>query len=344
MVPPCLQDTTSRKGEELRQLSQGSARCYGNDGRPIDSERGEICVTYPKSNGWRCQQSDDDDSISIRTRGDTTNNESEAEEDEHKDGEDDNVVSGESTAVLLTPSKESQFMPGETINIYESGVKVPLMGHGLILYRQQLPLDSCVKDILEELFMRGVTQASNRKGILEMLEECNMRLPALMVPKFKRVNTWLSGRITKEKSKGSKNAAKAQSERTGAGTGTDVNKSSAHINSESTKRQRDARKLSREEYQSRSDASMEHLFLAKYSGIFLVKDDEVRIISGVTFTGGMWCVQTTKTRRHPFENKIFVQDIEDNGDTIDMQVKRGKESLGAFIEAFNGSYKGFSLY
>jgi hypothetical protein len=74
-----------------------------------------------------------------------------------------------------------------------------LMGHGLQMGRFVTVLDDAVKWILETQFQLGVTKSSNRKGVLEMVEECAKTIPTLMAPAIHEVNSWLSGGLAKDK-------------------------------------------------------------------------------------------------------------------------------------------------
>jgi hypothetical protein len=67
------------------------------------------------------------------------------------------------------------------------------MGHGLAQFRFVMVLDDVVKEILEEDFQKGVEKSSNRKGVLEMVEECGKIVPELMAPSVHEheVNSWL---------------------------------------------------------------------------------------------------------------------------------------------------------
>jgi hypothetical protein len=73
------------------------------------------------------------------------------------------------------------------------------MGHGLAQFRFVMVLDDVVKDILEEQFQKGVEKSSNRKGVLEMVEECGKIVPELMAPSVHDVNSWLSSRLARQK-------------------------------------------------------------------------------------------------------------------------------------------------
>jgi hypothetical protein len=63
------------------------------------------------------------------------------------------------------------------------------MGHCLAQFRFVTALDGVVKEILEEQFQKGVEKSSNRKGVLEMVEECGTIVPELMAPSVHDVNT-----------------------------------------------------------------------------------------------------------------------------------------------------------
>ena len=75
------------------------------------------------------------------------------------------------------PPATTPFETPDTTEIGESQGCVLCMGHGLLLFRPQASLDATVRAILEEMYQKGVTNSSNRKGVLEMVEECSNRLP-----------------------------------------------------------------------------------------------------------------------------------------------------------------------
>jgi hypothetical protein len=56
-------------------------------------------------------------------------------------------------------------------------------------------LDPMTKEILEEQHQKGVTNSSNRKGVLEMVEACESRVPLLLLPSVNSVSGWLSHRL-----------------------------------------------------------------------------------------------------------------------------------------------------
>jgi hypothetical protein len=66
-------------------------------------------------------------------------------------------------------------------------------------FRSVTILDDVVKKVLEEQFQKGVLKTSNRKGVLEMVEECGKKVPTLMAPSMHEVNSWLSTRLSQAK-------------------------------------------------------------------------------------------------------------------------------------------------
>jgi hypothetical protein len=101
---------------------------------------------------------------------------------------------------------------------------------------------------------------SNRKGVLEMVEECGKIVPELMAPSMHDVNSWLSSRLARKKRTEERN--KTQRE----------------------KRQEEAAVIKVAQRPQIGDSTKHHLFLAKYLDILLIKDDITRIVTGVNFT------------------------------------------------------------
>jgi hypothetical protein len=66
------------------------------------------------------------------------------------------------------------------------------MGHGWQLRRSVTVLEAVVKGVLEQQFEKGVEKSSNRKDVLEMVEECGKIVPELMAPSVHDVDSWLS--------------------------------------------------------------------------------------------------------------------------------------------------------
>jgi hypothetical protein len=61
-----------------------------------------------------------------------------------------------------------------------STIEELLMVHGLQLTRPVTALDDVVKGVLNQQFQKGVEKSSNRKSVLEMVEECIKIVPELM--------------------------------------------------------------------------------------------------------------------------------------------------------------------
>jgi hypothetical protein len=70
-------------------------------------------------------------------------------------------------------NKNTPFQAPATVSVDEELI----MGHGLQTFRSVTILDDVVKKVLEEQFQKGVLKTSNRKGVLEMVEECGKKVP-----------------------------------------------------------------------------------------------------------------------------------------------------------------------
>jgi hypothetical protein len=92
-------------------------------------------------------------------------------------------------------NKTEPFKKPATILLQECNTPVPLMGHGLVMHRNQNYLTSAVRNLLEVEYQKGVANSGSRKGVLEMVETCCKTLPALMVPSILAVSSWLAGRL-----------------------------------------------------------------------------------------------------------------------------------------------------
>ena len=119
---------------------------------------------------------------------------------------------------------------------------MPLMGHGLIMFRIQNDLTSAVRNLLE---VRASQIQGSRKGVLLMVETCCKTLPVLMIPSILAVSTWLASRLQK-------NAAPAAS---------GVERSKPKSISEM--RQSKAPTLSKEHFALVKDSTRGHWFLMK---------------------------------------------------------------------------------
>jgi hypothetical protein len=84
--------------------------------------------------------------------------------------------------------KTEPFKKSNTILLSECNTRAPLMGHGLVTHRSQNHLSSAVKNIYWKV--KGVANSGDRKGVLEMMESCFKKLPALAVPSILAVSSW----------------------------------------------------------------------------------------------------------------------------------------------------------
>jgi hypothetical protein len=101
--------------------------------------------------------------------------------------------SGDTTAENIATEMTTLFVLPTTVpvspNPAGSQQRWLLMGHGLAQFRFVMVLDDVVKEILEDQFQKGVEKSSNRKGVLEMVEECGKVVPELMPPSVHDVNS-----------------------------------------------------------------------------------------------------------------------------------------------------------
>jgi hypothetical protein len=184
-------------------------------------------------------------------------------------------------------------------------------------------------NVSETQFQLGVTKSSNRKGVLEMVEECAKTIPTLMAPAIHEVNSWLSGRLAKDKKKSKEtdtSAAAAKRRRT---------------KSPREKRQEEAAVMKAKQKASLGDETKQHLFLAKYLGILLIKDDVTMIVTDVTFSDerSIWLLTTTTAKQHTYDDRIYIADPDCilTTTTIDVSVK--KPGLATYIKDFNSLNK-----
>jgi hypothetical protein len=92
-------------------------------------------------------------------------------------------------------TKEAEFVIPATTAIDQALIRNALLGHGLVTWRTVNVLDPIIKEILEEQYQKGVTNSSNRKGVLEMVEVCGTRVPFLLSPSINSVSGWLGNRL-----------------------------------------------------------------------------------------------------------------------------------------------------
>jgi hypothetical protein len=161
--------------------------------------------------------------------------------------------------------KVEPFQKPVTIPLQECDTPVPLMGHGLVMHRNQNYLTDAVRNLLELEFQKGVANAGSRKGVLEMVETCCKMLPVLMIPSIQAVSSWLAVRLQKKApestSRKKRNKPKSVSEM----------------------RQWKADVLAREHLPLVKDSTRGNLFLAKYRDVLLIKEGVTRIITSVQF-------------------------------------------------------------
>jgi hypothetical protein len=204
-----------------------------------------------------------------------------------------------------------------------------LMGHGLQMGRSVTVLDDAVKRILEIQFQLGVEHNSNRKGVLEMVEECAKTMATLMAPAIYEVNSWLSCRLAKAK----------KSKETDTGEDAAATKRQT-TKSPREKRQEDAAIMKADQKASLKDKTKQHLFLAKYLGILLIKDGVTMIVTAATFSDprSMWLLTATKAKQHTYDDRIYIADPECIAtETIGVSVQRS--GLATYIRNFNGLKK-----
>ena len=149
-------------------------------------------------------------------------------------------------------------------------VPFPLMGHGLVVQRSQTYISAAVMSLLEKEFAKGEKKSSNRKGVLEMVETCSNTLPVLLVPSIQAVSSWLAGRL--------KQTSDALDGSEGSSSKSNKPKRFAEEWQQSS-----AEVLTESQRKAATDQTKEHLFLATYQGVLLVKDGITRMITSVKF-------------------------------------------------------------
>jgi hypothetical protein len=207
-----------------------------------------------------------------------------------------------------------------------------VLGHGLIVHRVTIYLTTSVKQILDTEFEKGVTDTSNRKGILEMVEQCARQLPKLLVPTIMAVSSWLSGRLEHEKKKG------PNAEQSNGGS----QKQPRYPKSYQRKRQENAAIVTNAENEKKAVATVFHLFQAKYMGILLIKDETTRVVNSVRYSNSekLWLLDTALTNQHEYDDRLHLEVATENNTVgVSIPVKRGKNGPTPLIKAFNTSMK-----
>lgn len=225
----------------------------------------------------------------------------------------------QATTRSASSRKSTPFQKPETISIIEAGRKELLIGHGLHS-RTTSSLDDPVKAILEKQYQKGIAKASNRKGVLEMVEACEKVLPLLLRPDVHEVNSWLSSRLKQDKA---------------SSTSSDDKRESANRTLRE-KRQHDASVLKREQSMAARDDSKYHLFLAKYRDVLLLKGNDVMIVTDVKFdqVGKVWKVVAKRAVQNKYDDREYLPNPDDNAGSS-ISILGRKESAGSLIKAFN---------
>jgi hypothetical protein len=239
------------------------------------------------------------------------------------------------TEETVSPPKEVEFVHPATIAINATSGRSALLGHGLVTWRTVNVLDPIIKEILEEQYEKGVANSSNRKGVLEMLEACETRVPLLLCPSVNSVSGWLSNRLILAKKPPETKQKKPESEE-------EKKKKPARKKSPKSvfeRRQEAAVKISKEHFPLRLDASKKHLFIAKYIDIHLMIDMVVRVCTGLEFHDGCWHLKTALAKRSEIDDREWIiksQLVETDYQRV--EVKRAKGGTGQYIKGFNNKY------
>ena len=237
--------------------------------------------------------------------------------------------------VVVKPMEEAATYP--LAEGYTRSFGSLMMGHGLKNFRDSNEVDSVAAGILEEQFQCGVAKESNRKGVLEMEEECARQMPSLLVPPRTTIAAWLQTRL---------NNAKSTKEKQG-----DSNEKRKYTQDES--KQQKAAVVSKKEKEKlgTDDKRSRDLWLSKYKGILLeyssdggdgsdVIEEEIRIVASVRFNNN--------TKRWEAETD-HASEIEDLQRAVSSAVPAGtddiiyipigslksKGEIGPFIKAYN---------
>ena len=210
----------------------------------------------------------------------------------------------------------------------DSNRKELLMGHGLQSGRSVTFLDDSGKAVLEKQFLLGVEWSSNRKCVLEMVEECGKVMPKLMAPAVHEINSWLSSRLSKEK--------KATQ------TPTDPSAAQAKKRNKTVreKRQDEAAVMKKDQKDCLQDITKKHLLIAKYLDILLIKDDVTRIVTAVTFSveRSIWVLSAKPAKQDKYDDRIYIADPDSVLATISIDVK-SRKGQADYIKAFNNQNK-----
>jgi hypothetical protein len=247
--------------------------------------------------------------------------------DEDNEGEADasvySSVSSRKSNREATFSKDiEEFQTPATCNIEK---KELLMGHGLITHRSITVLDDASKSVLDKEFQCGVDRASNRKGVLEMVEKCETKMPELLRPSVHEVISWYTSRLKKEKEKSKTKASSARKK--------------SEPKSDRHKRQEVAASLKMVERTKTKDPNKKHLFVAKYIDIYLSKDDVARVVTAVEYSTGRktWFIEATRAKRNQYDDRVYIPD-DATPDTICIDITNRSGGPSKLIKDFNRGY------
>jgi hypothetical protein len=243
----------------------------------------------------------------------------------------------------------------ETTTLFVSPITVPvspnpagsqqrwlLMGHGLAQFRFVMVLDDVVKEILEEQFKKGVEKSSNRKGVLEMVEECGKIVPELMAPSVHDVNSWLSSRLAREKKDQNSSTSPTRKKKRNKTQREKRLEEAAVIKVAQRPQIGDSTKqhLFLAKYLDIlliGDSTKQHLFLAKYLDILLIKDNVTRIVTYVNFTvnRACWTLTAATALQDKDDGRISLA-APDKLDTITIDVSSKRTGPSTYIKEFIG--------
>ena len=97
---------------------------------------------------------------------------------------------GKSTADTATPIPAPK-----TPNIGDNAPLPVMIGHGFNKFRDITYIDPSDVPILGLCFQMGVAKESIRKGVLDIEEECEKKLPSLLVSYHHDITAWLTSRL-----------------------------------------------------------------------------------------------------------------------------------------------------
>jgi hypothetical protein len=214
------------------------------------------------------------------------------------------------------------------------------MGHGLVDAQDSTIIDAVALHILEHQYSLGVARESNRKGIFDMHQACENKMPSLLVPDPLDIARWLAGRLKRAKEGKPEPSEKKR------------------VKSDREKKQEEAASLSREHKKecTRNDAFSGELFRNKYVGVLLAfsgeepagglahaiedEDIDIRIVTDVYFDDDeeRWYATTDYAVQSELDPNEFVAAESGNEGTLDIRIDSGsprRPALGTYIRRYN---------